>query len=254
MLSDVQQHQFETLGFLLLKNLIPPEEMLAYIDAFDETMTAANGGVTWSNAPRRQQVVPFYRHNPAVYHRLLDHNRIHKVVEDLLGKDFVFTVSEGIHHFGGTHWHHDSLAPEGHTHLKVVLFLNQVRADTGCLCVLPGSQFMPYRERMQKYGESILPLGKDVPGAYPIESDPGDAVVFNVKCYHAAFSNMPRKGIYINYIQKPRTTEQEEYIKWLYHHDASHGWTYYTRELFEDAPPTRMRMLAFLKEACYDVK
>ena len=254
MLSDAQQHQFETLGFLCLRNLIPPEEMQTYIDAFDETMTAANSGVPWSNAPRRQQVVPFYRHNPAVYHRLLDHDRIHEVVENLLGKDFVFTVSEGIHLFGGTQWHHDSVAPDGQIHLKVVLFLNPVRANTGCLCVLPGSQFLPYRERMQKYAESVLPLGKDVPGTYPIESDPGDAVVFNVKCYHAAFSNLPRKGIYINYVQKAHTTEEEAYIKWLYQHDASHGWTYYTSELFEDATQKRLRMLAFLKEACYDVE
>ena len=95
------------------------------VNAFDETMIKANKGVPWAEAPRRQQVVPFYRHNPAVYHRLLDHERIHEVVEDIVGEDYVFTVSEGIHHFGGTGWHHDSLAPEGHTHLKVVLFLNR---------------------------------------------------------------------------------------------------------------------------------
>ena len=105
---------------------------------------------------------------------------------------------------------------------------------------------------MEEYHESILSLGRAVPGTYPTESNPGDAVVFNVKCYNAAFSEVPRKGIYINYIQKPRTPEEEEYIEWLYHHDESHGGTYYTPELFEDVSPKRMRMLTFLKERCYD--
>ena len=76
--------------------------------------------------------------------------------------------------------------PEGHRHLKVIFYLEPVRATTGCLSVLPGSHFLPYRERMEKYGEDILPLGKDVPGIYPIETDPGDLLVFNVKLYHSS--------------------------------------------------------------------
>ena len=148
-----------------------------------------------------------------------------------------------------TRWHHDDVAPEGHLHLKVIFYLEPVRALSGCLCVLPGSHFLPYRERMEKYGGDILPLGKDVPGVYPIETDPGDLLVFNVKLYHAAFGEgSKRRGVYINFIQKPRTAEEEEYIRWLYRKDGG----YYTPETFKDAPPRRLRMLQFLKEACYD--
>jgi hypothetical protein len=250
MLTETQKHQFETLGFLCLKNFIPPAEMQTYIDAFDGALIKANGGKAWDKAPKRHQVFPFYRFNPPVYNRLLDNEKICAVLEDLIGEDFVFTVSEGIHHFGGTRWHHDDISPEGHTHLKVVLFLNPVRANTGCLSVLPGTHFKAYRERMEKYGGEILPLGKDVPGTHPIEADPGDAVVFNVKLYHAAFGDgVERKGIYVNYMQKPRTTAEAAYITHLYHRDGG----YYTPELFEGATPKRMRMLAFLKAACYDV-
>ena len=38
MLTDAQKHQFETLGFLCLRQLIPQDEMKIYIDAFDNTM------------------------------------------------------------------------------------------------------------------------------------------------------------------------------------------------------------------------
>ena len=226
--------------------------MQIYIEAFDETMARANGGMPWAHAPKRQQVVPFHCHNPAVYHRLLDDDRMFEVVEDLVGEDFVFSVSEGIQHYGGTGWHHDDIGPESHMHLKVVLFLDAVRADTGCLSVLPGSQFSAFRERMERCRDDILPLKRDVPGTYPIESDPGDAVVFNVKLYHAAFGDNPRRGIYLNFLQKPTTADEEDHIVNLYRKDGARGWNYYTPELFEDASPKRMRMLSFLQERCYD--
>ena len=50
-------------------------------------------------------------------------------------------------------------------------------------------------------------------------------------------------------LQEPRT-EETEYIKWLYRKDGG----YYTPETFKDAPPRRLRMLQFLKEACYESK
>jgi len=41
---------------------------------------------------------------------------------------------------------------------------------------------------MAKYSKAILPIGRDVPRSYPIETDPGDAVFLNVKRDHAAFA------------------------------------------------------------------
>ena len=130
-LTEQQKHEFETFGFLLLKDFIPSDEMQPYVDAFDGTMTKANGGVPWQHAPQTHAISPFYRHNPAVYHRLLDHDKISEVVEDLLGEDFTFWHAEGRHWWSGTEWHHDSVAPEGQAHLKVVFFLDPVSANTG---------------------------------------------------------------------------------------------------------------------------
>jgi ectoine hydroxylase-related dioxygenase (phytanoyl-CoA dioxygenase family) len=252
MLIDTQKHHFETLGFIFLKNFFPPDEIQTYINAFDGTFRKAAGQrlkEPYTNIKKTIAVMRFFEYNPAVYHHLLESDAVCEVVEDLLGEDFVFSTSEGAYRFGNTGWHHDDVSPEGHIHLKVVLYLDPVRANTGCLSVLPGSHFLPYRQRMERYIGDILPLGKDVPGTYPIASNPGDVVIFNVKLYHAAFGEgVGRRAIYINYLQKPSTTEEKEHIKWLYHKDGG----YYTPELFEDATPKRMRMLAFLKDTCYD--
>ena len=258
MLTEQQKHEFESFGFLLLKDFIPSDEMQPYVDAFDETMTKGNGGVPWQHAPKIHAVIPFYRHNPAVYHRLLDDERINEAVEDLLGEDFIFHAAEGHRRWGGSGWHHDTPVPEGLTHLKVAFYLQPVRADTGCLRVLPGSHFPPMRDRMdlwyERHGNTIVSKAKESdtiawPAAIALESDPGDAVIFNVNVYHAAVGDSAdRRVIYINYIQKPRTPEHEEYLKSIHPDDNP----YYTPELFEDATPKRMRMLSFLKEAAYD--
>ena len=252
MLTEQQKHEFETFGFLLLKDLIPSDEMQFYVNAFDETMTKANRGVPWQRAPQSHSVMPFYRHNPAVYHRLLDNERISEVVEDLLGEDFLFWVAEGHHRWGGTGWHHDSVAPGGLTHLKVVFFLEPVRADTGCLSMLPGTHFPLLRERMERwYGGPGVGDHAAWPAAIALESDPGDAVIFNIGAYHAALGEeQDRRSLNISYIQNPRTPEQEEYLTSNYDYDNP----MYTPELFEDATPKRMRMLSFLKEAVYDAR
>ena len=82
MLSEAQKHHFETLGFIILRDFLPRDEVKLYADAFEDTLVKANGGEPWSRAPVRHQVLPFFRHNPEVYNRLLDDNRINEVLED----------------------------------------------------------------------------------------------------------------------------------------------------------------------------
>jgi hypothetical protein len=107
---------------------------------------------------------------------------------------------------------------------------------------------------MEKYGDEILTLERKVPGTYAIESDPGDVVVFDVKLYHGAYGDNRRRAIYLNFFQKPVTQEEQDHIIKIYRNDSTkNGWTYYTPELFANASTCRLRMLAFLKERCYDV-
>ena len=80
----------------------------------------------------------FFESNPAVYHPLLDSDKLNELIEDFLGEDYVFTVSQGAIRTHNTRWHHDDIAPEGHLHVKVIFYLEPVRATTGCLSVLPG--------------------------------------------------------------------------------------------------------------------
>jgi len=242
MLTDEQKGQFETLGCIVLKEFLPLDQVARYRDAFEDTLTKANDG-PWDKAPTRHQVLPFFKFAPEVYNHLLDDQRVGEVLADLLDEDYTFTVSEAIKHWNGTGWHHDSVAAEHHTHLKILVFLDQTRIDTGCLYVIPGSQFTPYRERMEEHGPSILQLGPNVPGAYAIETDPGDVIVFNVKCYHGAFPDGMRRGLYLNFMGKPQNEADEDYI---WNVGSRGGW--YTSELWENPTPQRASMLKFWED------
>ena len=105
MLTEIQKHQFETLGFIFLENFFPPNEIQAYINAFDETFRSAAGQRLtgpYKDIKKTIAVMRFFEYNPAVYHRLLDSDAVSGVVEDLLGEDFVFSTSEGAYRFGNT--------------------------------------------------------------------------------------------------------------------------------------------------------
>ena len=97
MLAEAQKHHFETLGFLCLKNFFPADELQKYTDAFDETLKRAKGLKTLETSEDRRTIgtLRFFESNPAVYHPLLDGDKLNALIEDLLGEDYVFTVSEG---------------------------------------------------------------------------------------------------------------------------------------------------------------
>ena len=48
-MTDVQKHQFDTLGFVVLRGFLPPDEMRLYTAAFDETLGAMTDPERWAN-------------------------------------------------------------------------------------------------------------------------------------------------------------------------------------------------------------
>ena len=114
MLTQEQICHFQTLGFVMCKGLLSQEEIQVLSDAFDAAMEKARGGAPKPNPGEpRQQVVPFFDYDHDTFYPLLDNARIADTLEQLMGDDFILTVSEGILHTGGSGWHHDACAPEG---------------------------------------------------------------------------------------------------------------------------------------------
>ena len=71
-MTDVQKHEFDTLGFVVLRGLLPPDEMRAYTEAFDETLRAMTDPERWADESGNVQKGRFFEQNPQVYHGILE--------------------------------------------------------------------------------------------------------------------------------------------------------------------------------------
>ncbi|MBI4530385.1 MAG: phytanoyl-CoA dioxygenase family protein [Candidatus Latescibacteria bacterium] len=256
MLTEEQTNHFHTLGFLLCKQLLSAEETKVISDAFDVAMRQARGGAPEPELERnaqgysakRQQVVPFFDYNPDVFYPLLDHEKIMDIFVDLLGEDFILTLSEGIIHGGGTGWHHDAVGPDGFFTMRAAIYLDPLGPDDGCLSVVPGSHCTEFREALRRTIGQLGVRPEEIPGRYPLCNQPGDVLFMNHKLYHAALSDKPgRRAIHINCSQNTTPERNTGHFEWLVRFlegETRHWGRFYSDRLIATAGTRRQRMMA----------
>ena len=238
--------RFRTFGFLHCRQMLSPREIDALSDAFDLAMAKAE---RYRPTPsgERQQVVPFFDYDPDAFYPLLDDQRLVGVFDTLLGEDFILTATEGISHVGGSPWHRDACAPEGMSSMRAAIYLDRLGPDDGCLSVIPGSHFTPFREALETSVEELGLPPEELPGRYPLVNEPGDVIFMNHKTFHAALGDRPgRRAIHINAVQNA-APDREEHVEWLtgFLGRETEAWgRLYSDRLVATAPPRRQRMLA----------
>lgn len=248
MLTQEQIRHFRTLGFVLCKGLLSKEEMQVISDAFDIAMEKARDGAPKPKpGEARQQVVPFFDYDPETFYPLLDDARIVEPLVQLMGEDFILTVSEGILHTGGSGWHHDACAPEGIFSMRAAIYLDPLSAEDGCLNVIPGSHMKEYRDAIASTINNVGVGPEDIPGRYPLVNEPGDVLYMNHKTFHSALSDKPgRRAIHINCTQNATSEKNTEHFEWLmgFLNGETNGWgRFYSDCLIRTASPRRKKML-----------
>ena len=216
--------------------------------AFDTAMEKARGGTPIPAAgEKRQQVIPFFDYDSDTFYPLLDDERILQPFEQLLGDDFILTVSEGIIHTGGSPWHHDAYAPEGLSSMRAALYLDPLGPEDGCLTVIPGSHCREFRDRIVNNKGLLGTEPEEMPGQYALVNEPGDVLFMNHKVQHAALSDKPwRRAIHINAVQNATPEKNQEHYDWLMAFFASEtkAWgRFYSERLIRTASPRRKRIL-----------
>ena len=98
---------------------------------------------------KRHMVLGFVEQRPRLAD-LVEDDRIYDAIADLLGPDLVWITSDGNYYVGDTQWHPDAggMLPSYHL-IKVALYLDPVRADSGCLRVIPGSHREPFHSALK---------------------------------------------------------------------------------------------------------
>lgn len=195
-LTEIERFQFETFGYLVIRNALTPAE----VDGLLEAAKRAHG-----KHPEGQwrQLGALYEQEPAV-EPLIDHPSTLPKVRALLGDHFIVqsswcTVSPA--GFPGGGWHQDGSAPYEFrrlampvplVQLRIGFFLtDQTEPDMGNMVMIPGS----HNIRMP------LPKGTDdVPIQQVICGKPGDALLFHQGVWHKGTTNQRDWARYIQHM------------------------------------------------------
>ncbi len=209
--------QFDALGFVVRRGALSAVEAASVVRELESVCAGflghapGGGDVVWES--------PFVERSPALTDLVAD-DRIYLAVRDLLGDDVLWSGSEGMWGFDDRLADHDWHADGGWIReqvasyrLKVMLYLEPLRRDTGALRIIPGSHRSLLHESLLPFNDASLPggsrryfgqRGADVP-AYAIETDPGDVVFFNNWLFHSVYGKVhPRRSIILKFVSMPR--------------------------------------------------
>jgi len=251
-LTDKQRAFFDTFGYLVVRGLFSPAEVDHVTEAFEWSIQNCGGGKDHDGTARTMFGGPI-EHAPELC-ALMDHPGILGLIGGVTGEDFNYCGGDGNYYSGSTGWH-----PDGNWgqlwSTKTAFYLDEVRRDSGCLRVIPGSQSPEHYLRKDGInpGDSEEIFGvppAEFPGSVAIESDPGDVVIFNHDLFHASFGGGTRRRMFtMNCTRHAKTPADDELLReYLSHHspgardiDTSAGIFFPT--MLDTADEARMRHL-----------
>jgi hypothetical protein len=248
MLSREQEAYFATFGFIVMRGCFSADEMARIGRDFDEVLAQDRQGQPFDGA-KRQAVLGFIEKRPLLS-SLAEDDRIYRPIEQLLGEGFVWIGSDGNLYVGDTGWHPDG-SNLGYGRIKVAFYLDPVRAESGCLRVIPGSHreplhsaLAPLREGRNDPGLTRTAFGvaqREVP-CYPLESDPGDVVFFDQNTWHASFGGQAGRRMFtLNFGAPPRAAEHVAFLERTYQSNLQHA------QRMQLTPSTRVYEDSFLQ-------
>lgn len=244
---EQQNNHFETFGFVVLRGAFK-NDVDVITSEFEKVFT--DKGIA-HDATKRTCMVPFIDQRERLC-ALLDDTRITSVLDNFLGEDWNYMSSDGNYYTGDTGWHSDGFYKIG-LYAKIAFYLDPVTRDSGCLRVIPGSHRLDPNADMNGQWAALrsansLKLwgieGRDVP-CVPLESQPGDMVIFNHNMHHAAFGGNTRRRMFtINVGRKSQTPEEIEQLK-NYIGGSARFWvdSLYSDIMRQTATPQRLKHL-----------
>jgi ectoine hydroxylase len=210
-LTDEERRHFNETGYLIVPNALPPDlvgRLEAALDVIDAERRAAGLG------PHEAMFQPNFVGRHPLFMELVDWPVILPKVWDILGWNIYLyhghcgvnppqdPAQERVKKTLG--WHQDSgrvnLEMESHPRprlsLKVAYFLSDCsQPGRGNFHILPGSHL---RDALDRPDDGV----SDPPGAMPVCVEPGTAVFFDRRLWHAAspnWSDVTRKAVFYGY-------------------------------------------------------
>ena len=246
-LTDQQLRFLDTFGFLKFPGLFK-DEIGDISEAFEQVW--AGSGRT-HDFKDMSSIYPFADRSEYLS-SLVDDPRIDGPMTSILGEDYNYAGSDGSYRVGDTVWHSDHYPDVPYKSLKIAFYLDRVTTDTGCLRVIPGSchngdvftaaltDVVPVSASNRN--EEVWGVhGSDVP-AYPIESEPGDMLMFNHKTKHSAWGGGDARRMFTYNMEQRMTAEGIPYVVEMLEGRPDDA-PVYGDAMMRTASPERMRHL-----------
>jgi hypothetical protein len=215
-LTRQQVKFFETFGFLVLPGLFR-DDIDQIIEAF-EAVFATEGHPRMEtyvelHGEERRLIIPQFVTKHPTLNRLREDPRVLGIVSSLLGDNYEYAESDGNLFDCESLWHSDTYgAPMLIHHVKLSFYLDSLRADSGAIRVIPGTQhfkesfatalrngFREPTEIEEQFGVDA----RDIPSV-ALETEPGDLVVWDFRTIHASYHGQVRRRLFsINYRETP---------------------------------------------------
>ena len=257
MLTREQQEHFEVFGFLVLRQLFDDVETATIRREAYEIFLEQRDGRPYDGSAR-QTIKHIFTKRPFM-DTIVDDDRIHGIACDLLGDDYILDGTEG-HTFA-----EDSQMHGGDDrfcilrNIKIALYLEPLRADSGCLRIIPGSHVPPFVHllkplKKQYFDQSFRPFGVSGPElpSCAIRTQPGDVLVFPEEIYHGAFNGaVGRTQLAINFAANPVSEKQIGFVKGLYERPENTSFIPLRAYVDSDRPRLR-RMVSRLCELGFE--
>ena len=221
MLSQRQVEQFRVFGVVVLKRLFSAEEVSTLRSEFDHALERTATDEPFDGT--KGQTFSMLGEDTPLYSSLPEDPRFYGPAEQLFGEDTFALEVNSYRYVGHTSWHYNDGAPNNHGYgVKYQFPLQPVRADSGALRFIPGSHRDPWQTelgasesigRRAAKSEEAMSMIQTVP-CYVAEVDPGDAVLFDLRIFHATWGGgVDRRVSCISYYHYPETPRELEVMR-----------------------------------------
>ena len=245
MLTSEQKAHYDTFGYLVLRQVLRPDEIATFLREATEILDEERGGRPFAGV-KRDAIIPFFERGQFLAQLPAD-DRIYGIAESLLGPDFFLVATEGNLHVGDTLWHGGAGNPDVLPHVKIAFYLEPLTPATGCLRIIPGSHRPEFGGHLKEIhdldDQDRLLFGvpqRDLP-CVAVESEPGDLIAFTESVFHASFGGRPGRHQHaISFMANPRTEDEVAHLRDVH---SRMKYSYHPAESYINSDSPRLRRM-----------
>jgi Phytanoyl-CoA dioxygenase (PhyH) len=212
-ISELDVAALQSEGFLVLRRAVDAERLSREVDAAladgyrDAPMSTGSAG-------NRFRYVPMMCERTPVSLALVD--ALSVPAAEILGRTVLPVRAKGTRYVGGTAWHRDSELEM--VSLGFLAYLDTLQAHSGALRVLPGSHRVALAQPPEGEPDESTAAG------LPIETAPGDLIVFDERLWHASSGGLERRQWRVDFVADPVGPDEEATTRGYFEGIFQAGW------------------------------